>query len=119
MLMYLLTYIILGAGALIALAFMIVKIGGLLADCPDNGPATRAAAITIATGYVAIGAGGLILIGAVLPLLQDEALAAFFFALGLMAFCLGLGFTHAVGTLRAVIIDTKRKAPPNLNAAEA
>lgn len=116
MLIYLITYIVLAAAALMALATMILKVGGMLAECPDQSPATKAAAVTIATGFVAIGAGGMILIGAVLPLMQEEAVAAFLVALGLVALCLGLGFTHAIGTLRAVVADAKRPAPPALEA---
>ena len=55
----------------------------------------------------------IILIGAVLPLMEDAALPAFFLSLGFAALCLGLGFTHAIATLRAVVRmpATKRKAP--------
>lgn len=97
------TYITLAAAALVALSIMILKIGTLIGDCPQSATAARAAAITVATGFAAIGAGGIILIGAVLPLLQDAALPAFFLSLGFAALCLGLGFTHAVATLRAVV----------------
>ena len=43
-------YIALGFGALTALAAMILRIGIMLAECPDSGPSVRAAAVTIATG---------------------------------------------------------------------
>ena len=108
-------YIVLGFGALTALAAMILRIGIMLAECPDSGPSVRAAAVTIATGFAAIGAGGVVLIGAVLPLLADAPLVGFLAALGFAALCLGLGFTQAVGTLRAVMQDAGNKV--NVTAA--
>lgn len=104
-----LIYIALGFGALAALAFMILRIGALLGECPQSRATARAAAVTIATGYSAIGAGGVILIGAALPLLAEAPMAGFLGALGLAALCLGLGFTQAVGTLRALMYDVGGK----------
>ncbi|MEM6304612.1 MAG: hypothetical protein AAF744_07830 [Pseudomonadota bacterium] len=96
------TYILLAFGALTALCSMILRIGALIGHCPDSSAKARTAAITIATGFAAIGAGGVILIGALLPVFQEAPLTGFMLALGFAALCLGLGFTHAVGTLRAV-----------------
>lgn len=103
MLVLILTYVTLALGALIALSGMILKIGTLLAACPQNTPATKAVAVTITTGFAAIGAGGVILIGAALPLLVKSPVLALMLGLGLAALCLGLGFSHAVATLRAVL----------------
>ncbi|MEP1793023.1 hypothetical protein [Parasphingorhabdus sp.] len=105
-----LLYIALGFGALSVLALMILRIGALLGHCPHSRDTARAAAITIATGFAAIGAGGVILIGATLLLLPDAPLAGFLGALGFAALCLGLGFTQAIGTLRAVMQDAKAPA---------
>ncbi|MEQ6201764.1 hypothetical protein ABMC88_01800 [Sulfitobacter sp. HNIBRBA2951] len=99
-------YIALGFGALAALATMILRIGDMLGQCPQSRATARAAAVTIATGFAAIGAGGVILIGAALPLLAQAPLAGFLGALGFAALCLGLGFTQAVGTLRALMLDS-------------
>ena len=103
-------YITLGFGALAALALMILRIGDLLGECPLSRATARAGAVTIATGFSAIGAGGVILIGAVLPLLAEVPLAGFLGACGFAALCLGLGFTHAVATLRAVLFDARAQA---------
>ena len=103
-----LLYIALGFGALAALAIMILRIGTLLGECPQSRATARAAAVTIATGFAAIGAGGVILIGAALPLLAQAPMAGFLGALGFAALCLGLGFTQAVGTLRALMHDSQR-----------
>lgn len=113
MFMLAITYITLAVAALIALCIMILKIGTLIGDCPQSKTAARAAAITVATGFAAIGSGGIILIGAALPLMEDAALPAFFLSLGFAALCLGLGFTHAIATLRAVVRmpTAKVKAP--------
>lgn len=104
-------YVLLAFAALIALSMMILKIGTLLGDCPQAARRARAASITIATGFTAIGAGGIILIGAILPIARDIPVAAFLAALGLASLCLGLGFTHAVATLRAVMIGADEIAP--------
>ena len=74
-------YIALGFGALAALATMILRIGTLLGECPQSKRIARAASVTIATGFAAIGAGGLILVGAVLPLLAEVPLTGFLAAL--------------------------------------
>ena len=49
-----------------------------------------------------IGFGGVALIGSLLPILDMGALGILP-SLGLAALCLGLGFGHAVATLRAVV----------------
>lgn len=103
-------YIALGFGGLAALSIMILRIGTLLGECPQSRATARAGAVTIATGFSAIGAGGVILIGAALPLLAQAPLAGFLVALGFAALCLGLGFTHAIGTLRAVMFDARSQA---------
>ena len=43
-------------------------------------------------------------------------MAGFLVALGFAALCLGLGFTHAISTLRAVIFDAQDKVPPAIPA---
>lgn len=112
MLVLALLYIALGFGALTALAAMILRIGALLGECPKSRATARAGAVTIATGFAAIGAGGVILIGAALPFLAQAPLAGFLSALGFAALCLGLGFTQAVGTLRALMYDAKAQTAP-------
>lgn len=119
MLLFAALYIALGFGALAALATMILRIGALLGDCPQNKRTAHAASVTIATGFAAIGAGGVILIGAVLPLMAELPLADFLGALGFAALCLGLGFTQAVGTLRAFMIDAQPKTTSQLPEAGA
>ena len=75
----------------------------------------------LATLYIALGFGALAalatmilrigaLIGAALPLLSEAPLAGFLGALGFAALCLGLDFTQAVGTLRALMQDAAAKA---------
>lgn len=104
-------YIALGFGALAALATIILSIGALLGECPQSIRTARAASVTIATSFAAIGAGGVILIGAILPMMEQAPLAGFLGALGFAALCLGLGFTQAVGTLRALMQDAQAKEP--------
>lgn len=106
-----LLYVALSFACLATLSVMILRIGAMLAVCPQTGDAARAAAVTIATGFAAIGAGGVILIGALLPMFPEPALATFLLSLGLASLCLGLGFTHAIATLRAVINGPLPDAP--------
>ena len=98
-----LTYACTALGALAVLSTMILRIGRLIGSCPRTAARARVAATAVATGFAAIGAGGVILIAALLPLLPGQPLLALLLALGFAALCLGLGFTHAVGTLQAVI----------------
>ena len=107
----LIAYFAVSASALLALAAMILAIGKSLGDCPQTGRAARAGAITIATGFTAIGAGAVILIAATLPAF-DSAAPATLGAIGLACLILGLGFTHAVTTLRAVIDSARPTAAP-------
>jgi hypothetical protein len=99
--MMLLTYLTVSLLALMGLSAMILLISRALVDCPENGPRARAAGITIATGYLAIGGGAVLLIGALATLEADLGLLVF--TLGLACVVLGLGFTQAVTTLRAVV----------------
>lgn len=98
-----LIYLTASLGTVLILSLMILKIGRMLADCPENGARARTAAITVATGYAAIGTGSVLLIGAVLPVFAEEATLALLPAVGFAALCLGLGFTNAVSTLRHVL----------------
>lgn len=107
----LVTYAIASLSALLVLAVMILKIGQIMGNCPETGDTAKSAAISIATGYGAIGAGGVLLIGSVLPLLADEAGLALIPALGLAVICLGLGFSQAITTLRAVVGGARPKRP--------
>ena len=99
----LIAYAVIGLSTLVALASMILKIGKMLGDCPESKSAARSAAVTIATGFCAIGAGGVLLIGAALPIMGNDAAFGVLVALGLAVLCLGLGFTQAITTLRAVL----------------
>lgn len=104
-------YFILAACALAALSFMIFKIGDALADCPSTGRAAKAGSLTIVTGFVAIGGGAVLIIAAgVFTSLNDIAAEGVMAALGLSVLCLGLGFTHAVATLRDVVAQAADRA---------
>lgn len=101
--MSLVIYFVFALAFLGALATMIVKIAKGLGDCPQTGRVARAAGVTIATGYAAIGGGAVALIGSALPVMQGGAPATIF-AIGFAALTLGLGFTHAVTTLRQAVV---------------
>ena len=103
-------YFIAALSVLVALAVMILKVGTVLAQCPDKGQAARAGSITIATGFTAIGAGCVTLIAAALPALGFD-LMALCICLGGATLALGLGFSNAVATLRSIMVDTRPPAP--------
>jgi hypothetical protein len=110
-----LAYFAIALGTLIALARMILLIGRSMAECPQTGRVARAAATSIATGFLAIGMGGVILIAATIPALhpQDptsQAIVVLFNA-GLASLILGLGFTHALRVLHAVVTSTPARVP--------
>ena len=112
-------YIIYFAAALsvlVALAAMILRIGTVLGTCPDKGAAARAGAISIATGFTAIGAGAVTLIAALLPIFGLD-LIALYLCLGGATLALGLGFSNAVATLRAVMVDVAPANHPETAAA--
>lgn len=96
-------YFNLALGAVAALSLMILRIGALVGDCPEARARAHVIAVSIATGFAAIGAGGVLIIGAALPVMIDAPFAALMLALGFAALCLGLGFTHAMGMLRAAL----------------
>lgn len=100
--MSLVIYFVFALSLLAVLAAMIAKIARSLGDCPQTGRIARAAGVTIATGYAAIGGGAVALIGSALPVVQGGP-SATIFAIGFAALVLGLGFTHAVTTLRLAV----------------
>lgn len=102
MLTYSLIYLAGGLGAVVLLSLMILRIGALMSACPEGAPFARPAAVTIATGFAAIGTGLVLLVGALLPLFPEALDAALPLALGFASLCLGLGFTQAASTLRDV-----------------
>jgi hypothetical protein len=117
MLFHISLYIGLGLLMVTAMAVMILKIGKLIGDCPASGRAAKAAAVTIACGYGMIGFGGIALIGSAIPLLEMGALGILP-TLGLAALCLGLGFGHAVATLRAVVREALSPPQPPLSTPD-
>ena len=95
-----------GLAALAGLATMIVLIGRDLATCPVKGPALYVGSLSIATGYAAIGLGGLVLVAPVTDMFGGDWIGLFI-ALGAMLIALGLGFTDAMAILRGILRDTK------------
>ncbi|MGV6811541.1 MAG: hypothetical protein ACWA47_04800 [Brevirhabdus sp.] len=107
-------YFPLAIATLLALAVMILKVGQSIATCPDAAPTVHPASLTIVTGFVSMGLGGVALIGAMMVALKLPPVLALFAASGLACLTLGVGFSHAIATLRAVtapVPDTQRKGP--------
>lgn len=106
--MTLLAFFVVTLATLAGLAAMIFIIAKRLGECPETGRAAQAGGITITTGFLAIGGGAVLLIST-LPVLEPTPGMALF-ATGLACLILGLGFTQAVTTLRAVVVAA-RQAP--------
>lgn len=92
-------YFAISLGMLMALTRMIVLIG--------RGTECAQAGTAIATGYMAIGVGGVTLIAVLIPLLTVSTDSIYIgtvtlIAVGLASLTLGLGFTHAVRTLERI-----------------
>lgn len=112
-------YILFALATVAALTTMILRIGAMAGDCPVTQARAHTVSITIATGFAAIGSGGVIMIGAILPFLQNAPFAALLLAMGFAATCLGLGFTHAMGTLRAALMPMPAPAQTVAPRADA
>ncbi len=100
-------YFALSFGILAAMTGMILKIGKAIGNCPQTTNAARAASITISTGYLTIGAGGVFLVATILPIIHQSQLNILMLALGIVCVALGLGFSNAIITLRAAIRPTQ------------
>lgn len=107
--MLLLGYFVAASLVLVALTAMILAISRAVGDCPQSGARARAAGITLATGYLALGGGAVLLVGAGATL--SVALETVFFCLGLICIVLGLGFTQAVTMLRTVVDGAAKPRP--------
>ncbi len=106
-------YFAIALGTLIALTRMIVLIGRGMGDCPQTGRMARAASTSIATGYLAIGLGGVVLIAAIIPAFGMDNIAEqstiVLLTAGFASLILGLGFAHAVRTLRLLVVSAQPK----------
>ncbi|MFL4470246.1 hypothetical protein ACERZ8_10300 [Tateyamaria armeniaca] len=115
-----LLYFNLALGGVAALTAMILRVSALVGECPEARARAHVVAVSIATGFAAIGGGGVLLIGAALPMMVDAPFAGLMLSLGFAALCLGLGFTHAMGMLRAALAPAPAPAPkPRLDRKRA
>jgi hypothetical protein len=97
---------------LLALARIILQVGLLMGDCPQTGSAVRAGAVAVASGFVAIGLGGVILTASAIPALANQAqpselAVVVLLTIGFACLTLGLGFAHALRNLRAIVQPPK------------
>lgn len=113
--MFALVYFAITLATLGLLGSMILRIGRTMGDCPQTGASARLASVTIATGFLAIGLGGVLLVAIALPLTAELG-AAIFPITGFACLVLGLGFTHAVRVLKAVVAPPAPKARPMAKA---
>lgn len=104
-------YFLVTAIALAGLSYMIFRIGEALSDCPATGRAAKAGSLTIVTGFVAIGTGAVMIIAAgVFTALAGINVETVLAAIGVSLLGLGLGFTHAIATLRDVVAQAAARA---------
>ena len=105
------TFFLVTALALAGLSYMIFKIGDALTDCPATGRAARAGSLTIVTGFIAIGTGAVMIMAAgVFTAFAGIDIETVLAAIGLALLGLGLGFTHAIATLRDVVAQAAKQA---------
>lgn len=100
--------------ALAALAAVLVVIGRAAQGCPETAGAARLGTWVVVTGFVAIGAGMIGLIGAALPFVLEGGKSGLYATLGLVAIALGVGFYNAASTLRDILktaADARAAAP--------
>jgi hypothetical protein len=93
---------------LIALMRVILQIGRSMADCPQTGAEARGAAMAVATGFMTIGFGGVLIVAAAIPALANPADAAdiamiTLLTIGFGSLALGLGFAHAMSNLQDAV----------------
>jgi len=104
------SFFLVTAIALAGLSYMIFQIGHALSDCPTTGRAARAGSLTIVTGFIAIGTGAVMIMAAgVFTTFASIGIEAAFAAIGLSLLGLGLGFTHAIATLRDVVAQAAKQ----------
>ncbi|MEJ8562844.1 hypothetical protein QTO30_17590 [Yoonia sp. GPGPB17] len=97
--------------ALAGLSYMIFRIGDALSDCPATGRAAKAGSLTIVTGFVAIGTGAVMIIAAgIFTALAGINVETVLAAIGVSLLGLGLGFTHAIATLRDVVAQAAARS---------
>ena len=96
-------YFALSFGILAAMAVMILRIGKAIGNCPQTQTAARAASVTITSGYLTIGAGGVFLVASLLPIIKQSDFTSLMLSLGVVCVALGLGFSNAIVTLRAAV----------------
>lgn len=89
------------------LSKMIIKIGAMVDHCATTPQQAKTVSVTVATGFIAIGSGGALLISVGVSTLLDVSITGLMISLGLTSLCLGLGFVHAIATLRAVLQNPK------------
>ncbi|QHQ37161.1 hypothetical protein [Algicella marina] len=104
------TYFALSLTGLAVLCTIVWQMGAAMADCPATGRAAKAGALTILTGFAAIGAGIVALVAALFPILTAGGLSPLYTALGFTGIALGIGFTFAAGRLQAVVLEAANRA---------
>lgn len=96
-------YLSLAFTGLAALAAVLVLIGRMAQECPETAGAARLGTWVVVTGFAAIGAGVIALIGAALPYVLQGGKSGLYLTLGLVAVALGIGFYNAATTLRDIL----------------
>ncbi|MEM8597085.1 MAG: hypothetical protein AAGF76_11530 [Pseudomonadota bacterium] len=91
-------------------AGILILIGRVAADCPQTVGAARLGTLVVTTGFVAFGAGVVMLIGAALPILSAGAASGLYMAIGLSFIALGIGFQVAASMLREILQAAPRPA---------
>lgn len=97
------TFLTLGFVGLFALTIVLVIIGRAASKCPQIGASAHVGTLVITTGFVALGAAAIAIIGAFLPMLMEGQVNGLYLALGFVSLALGLGFSNAAIRLRDIL----------------
>lgn len=111
--LYFVIYFALAIAMLGALTWALLQIGERMSDCPVNGNTIKALSLTVATGFAAVGLGGVTLLAIMIPMAVSAPLQGFLGALGIAFVGLGFGFSQALSTMRDAVPGNRT---PNLPA---
>lgn len=110
-------YFTITLATLLALARIILHIGRVMETCPQSGLTARGAGVAIASGYLAIGMGGIVILSAGIPAFGNHAnptelAMVTLLTIGFACLTLGLGFAHAMANLRSLVQRPKPAPVP-------
>ncbi|MEM7176565.1 MAG: hypothetical protein AAGD47_07815 [Pseudomonadota bacterium] len=93
-----------------ALCYVLLFVGRAASQCPQSTAAARLASVVVTTGFAAIGAGAIAIVGAALPAVSIANTEPLSMTIGITAIGLGIGFWNAASLLRDLVKEADRAA---------